>query len=90
VTVFNLDTTSGSLQTIKVMGSSDNEVTVSADVVHLAAGVCDSRAVVWTYVYPGTHFIISYHISYHIISYHIEAGARQTTSEPLLVGSRWD
>ena len=52
ITVFNLDVTSGSLQTVKVTGS-DNDVTTSADVVHLCAGMSDSRPVMWTYVYPG-------------------------------------
>ena len=52
LTIFNLDRTSGSLHTLKVTGSG-NEVTTSADVVHLAAGLSDSRAVMWAYVYPG-------------------------------------
>jgi len=53
VTIFNLDQTSGSLQTVKITGS-DNEVMASADVVHLSASMSDSRPVMWTYVYPGT------------------------------------
>ena len=52
MTVFNLDTTSGSLQTVKV-NRSGNEVTTSADVVHLAAAISDSRPVMWAYIYPG-------------------------------------
>ena len=53
MTIFNLDQTSGSLQTVKITGS-DNEVMTSADVVYLTAAVSDSRPVMWTYVYPGT------------------------------------
>jgi len=58
LTVFNLDTISGSLQTVQITGSSDNEVTQSTDVIHLAAGISDGRAVMWTYIYPGNHFVI--------------------------------
>jgi len=53
VTIFNLDATSGSLQSVTVTGS-DNEVTTSADVVHVVSAMSDSRPVMWTYVYPGT------------------------------------
>jgi len=62
VTIFNLDVTSGSLQTVKVTRS-NNEVTTSADVVHLAAGMSDSRAVMWAYVYPGMSLIVVYVMS---------------------------
>ena len=56
MTIFNLDRTSGSLQTVKVTGS-DNEVVTPADVVHLSAVMSDSRPVMWTYVYPGVLYL---------------------------------
>ena len=56
MTIFNLDRTSGSLQTVKVTGS-DNEVVTPADVVHLSAVMSDSLLVMWTYVYPGVLYL---------------------------------